>query len=184
MHLKFPFLHWFLIVGAQFRKMKYGPIIVCLFLVSCGGTLSDEQRKKIKEEMALSKIVRVTDAELTEAAFAKGRSIFSGLSTSQNNPLKADSVANASDGKIKIITDEASISNDLEKQVFEAYVGSESVTPQDNVQKIRLPDGTESDSLLYTKPIFGTDNTSKKFIGMWRIWLSRKQLILEMSKRK
>ncbi len=183
MHLKFPFLHWFLIVGAQFRKMKYGPIIVCLFLVSCGGTLSDEQRKKIKEEMALSKIVRVTDAELTEAAFAKGRSIVSGLSTSQNNPVKADSIANASDGRIKMITDEASISNDLEKQVFEAYTGSESAA-QDNVQKVRLPDGTESDSLLYTKPIFGTDNASQKFTGMWRIWLSRKQLILEMSKRK
>jgi len=57
--------------------MKYCILFSALVWISCTGTLSDNQRKKIKEEMTNSEIKKVTESEITEAAFKYGRQIAS-----------------------------------------------------------------------------------------------------------
>ncbi|HEY3429299.1 MAG TPA: hypothetical protein VGK39_01400, partial [Cyclobacteriaceae bacterium] len=54
-------------------------IFLWLIVVACGGSLTDEQRKKMKEAREQQAIVKVTEAEITEAAFAKGRSVIAQL---------------------------------------------------------------------------------------------------------
>jgi hypothetical protein len=184
MRLKFSLMHWFLIVPHQLRSMKYCFLVVGIFLFSCGGTLSEEQRKRMKEQMELHKIRRVTDVEITEAAFAKGRATVAGFQRNQINDAQIDSLETASNGKIHWLTISNPGTTETEKQLLDAYQGSEKSTAQDNVQKLRRSDGTDSDSILYTKPVFSNDGGKEKLDGVWSILLSRKQLILGMPRKK
>jgi hypothetical protein len=183
MHLKFASTHWFLPVPHQLRSMKYCVLLFGILFFSCGGTLSDEQRKRMKEQMELHKIRRVTEVEITEAAFAKGRAAVAGFQQ-YKNAGNFDSLQKVNGGKIHWLTTANPGTTETEKQLFEAYQGSQSSTAQDNIQKIRRNDGTDSDSLLYTKPVFSTANGTEQLDGVWSVWLSRKQLILEMPKKK
>lgn len=151
--------------------------------MSCGGSLSDEQRKKIKEEMAASAIRKVTDAEITEAAFAQGRSIMKSIESLKGDSSKIDSLLQAENGKVKWIVPGTANAIDLEQQLIDAYIAAETGSLQDNVQKIHDTEG-ESDSLLYTKPVVKKQaNGIEKLEGVWNIWLSKKQLILSMDKK-
>lgn len=169
-----------------FRSPNFNPVnmskvfmlLSILFLAACGGSLSDEQRKKIKEDMKQHKIVRVTDAEITAAAFAKGRGVMEGLKSTSNKNLNTDSLEAASHTKITWIAPGAKNALEMEQQLIEAYLESfinGGLT--DNVQRL------ETDSLLYTYPVTekladGSENVK----GMWSIRLSKKDLILSMDK--
>lgn len=162
--------------------MKKLAIILVFFSVACGGSLSDEQRKKMKEQMELHKIKRVTEVEITEAAYREGRKIMKTLSGVESNPAKKDSLIKAYDGRVRWIVPGEGNAIALEQQLVDAYLADASGELTDNIQKIRRPEG-ESDSILYTQPVVtrlpdGTDRLE----GVWNIWLSKKQLILEMDK--
>lgn len=161
--------------------MKWSPIILLLFILSCTGSLTEEQRKAVKEDMERHEIKKVSDAQLTEAAFAKGREITAQLEEAKTDSLKKDSIVTSNVGKIRWLVPGAPNAMDIEQQLIDAYIASASGGAQDNVQKIRRSDGTQSDSLLYSKPVIlkqkdGTDVLS----GVWNIWLSRKELIKAM----
>lgn len=153
-----------------------------LFLMAaCTGSLTEEQRKAVKEDMESHEIRKVTDAELTEAAFYKGREIISKLEHVKDDSVKTDSIVKASEGKIRWLVPGTSNAMEVEQQLIDAYIASASGGPQDNVQKIRGSDGIETDSILYSKPVVvkqkdGTDVLT----GVWNIWLSRKELIRGM----
>lgn len=158
--------------------MKWSFYILPLFMVCCTGSLTEEQRKKVKEDMENHAIRKVTDSELTEAAFAKGRALVAQL---ESDSLKRDSIVQGSAGKIKWMVPGASTANVIEQQLIDAYIEAASGGAQDNVQKIRGKDGVDTDSILYSKPVLikqedGTDVLT----GVWNIWLSRKELIRSM----
>lgn len=163
--------------------MKYWIVITVLVVTGCGGTLSDEQRKKMREQMALHEIRKVSDTEITEAAFASGRKIMQSLQSLGTDSAKIDSFISNSKGKVKWLVPGDKNAVALEQQLIDAYIAAGSGDIQDNVQKIRHAEG-ESDSLLYTKPVVtklpdGTDRLE----GVWNIWLSKKELILSMDKK-
>ncbi len=54
-----------------------------LCLVSCGGSLSDDQRKKLKEGMDTHKVVRVTDSEIVSASLDRGKNHIQGVGEHQ-----------------------------------------------------------------------------------------------------
>jgi hypothetical protein len=126
-------------------------VVILLIASACGGTLSDEQRKKIKEDMAANQIRKVSDAELTEAAFALGRKITAiverrdpGLT---NKSLK-DSLEKNLNIRILNLQPNDTMLVSVEQQIIEAYTsGSGVVELSDNVQRL------SGDTLLYTKPI-------------------------------
>lgn len=148
-----------------------------LVITACGGSLSDEQRKQMREASEQQAIVKVTDAEIMEAAFAKGRSVMSQLKV--NNP-DTSKVATQEVVEIHWLGADKTHGLEIEQQLIDAYLNSLlSGTPlQDNVQKI----GT--DTLLYTNPVVLTRaDSSIEIRGTWNIWIAKKELILAMNKR-
>lgn len=161
-------------------KLRMTLLLALLITAGCGGSLSDEQRKAVRERMEKNKIVRLTEAEITEAAYAKGRSLVQTLDSLVNDTARLETFLSKRPEKIRYITPNASNARALEKQLIDAYLADESRTYQDNVQNVRNTQG-DFDSLLYTRPVTrklsdGTDQLE----GVWNIWLSRKALILDM----
>ena len=160
--------------------MKQLLIIASIILTACGGSLSDEQKRKIKEDMAHHKIVRVTDAEITAGAFAYGRKIMKTISSSSlnKNPIKLDSLGKSYQAKIVWIVPGAKNALAIEQQLIDAYLESLiNGGMQDNVQRLN------SDSLLYTFPVTEKlADGSETVKGMWSIRISKKDLILSMNK--
>lgn len=145
-----------------------------VFLCSCGGSLSDEQRKKIKDDMKQHQIVRISDAEITAAAFENGRAVINVIN--ENNQALSDSLKHYC--TVRWIAPGSKHAREIESQLIEAYLESSiNGGMEDNVQKVG------ADSLLYTKPVTekladGSENVK----GMWCIQFAKKQLILAMKK--
>lgn len=131
--------------------MKFWAFISLILLSSCGGALSDEQRKKLKERMKEDQIVRVTEGELTAASFDYGRAIAAIIEKrdpAMANTALIDSLESAFEVKISAIQPGDSLLLAIESQLIEAYTSSAGqVQIADDVQKI------DNDSILYTKPI-------------------------------
>jgi hypothetical protein len=156
--------------------------ITILTLSACGGSLSDEQRKKIREEIESSKIRRVSEADITEAAFARGRAIVKAIEAFGNDSLRIDSLLAAEKGKVRWIVPGQETAHATEQQLIDAYLSAEAGGQQDNIQKIRTG-AVDSDSLLYSKPVIThLPDGSDRLNGVWNIWLSKKQIILSMDK--
>jgi hypothetical protein len=150
-----------------------------ILVTACGGSMSEEQRKQMREAQKQRAIVKVTDAEITEAAFATGRLVLSGL-PEEATPPQIDSAAVAYGVKINWLVPGAANALKIENQIIDAYINSviNGEPFQDNVQ------GIGTDSLLYTRAVVLTrDDGSVEVKGTWNIWLSKKQLILSMKKK-
>jgi hypothetical protein len=162
--------------------MKKYLIILATLLIACEGKLTDEQRKKMKEQMELHKIKKVTETEITEAAFAKGRSYIKQIESFGQDSSRIGELINETGGRIRwIVPGEGNVLA-LEQQLVDAYLSDMTGGAQDNVQELKH--GTEkTDSILYTKPVIvKLADGSERFEGMWNIWVSKKELILAMDK--
>lgn len=164
-------------------ELRFTTLLALLVAAGCGGSLSDEQRKALREKMEENKIVRVTEGEITEAAYARGRSLVQALDSLANDPAQLQAFLNNRPEKIRYIRPDASNARALEKQLIDAYLADTSGSFQDNVQKVRNASG-DFDSLLYTKPVTTRlPDGSDRLEGVWNIWLPRKMLILNMGKQ-
>ena len=122
-------------------------VVIAILVSSCGGSLSKEQREKIRENMEEGAIKKVSDAELTEAAFAYGRSIVKAVNGKSDEKL-IDSLEKKFRVEIIYMQPGDSMLRSVEKQIIDAYTSGATVPDLgDNVQKMG------SDSILYTKPI-------------------------------
>ena len=151
-------------------------VSISILVCACGGSLTDEQRKKMKEAREQQSIMKVTEGEITEAAFTKGRAVMETLT----QPRQADSVSRLAQVKIHWLEPGKGDGLEIEQQLIDAYVNSVITGGQleDNVQNI----GT--DSVLYTKPVVvNRPDGSIEIKGTWNIWMSKKQLILGMKKK-
>lgn len=148
-------------------------LIAAGLLTQCGGSMSDEQRKQMLEAREQQRIQKISEAEIMDLAFAKGREVLTGLPMQESS--RVDSLGRILGVKIHWLAPGASNGFTIEQQVIEAYINSviEGTPLQDNVQKI----GT--DSLLYTKAVvIMRPDSSVEVKGTWNIWMSKKQLIL------
>ena len=164
-------------------KSKKTVLITLLIAAGCGGSLSDEQRKAVRERMGENKIVRITEAEITEAAYAEGRLLVLILDSLAHDSARLEAFMEKRPETIRYITLNATNARALEKQLIDAYLADESGSYQDNVQKVRNASG-DFDSLLYTKPVVTQlPDGADQLEGVWNIWLSRKALILNMGEQ-
>jgi len=161
--------------------MKYLSLCLLLILFSCGGKLSDEQRKKLKENMENEEIVRLTDAEVTEAAFAYGRKVAKQIemkSSTFSNKRLTDSIAKLYDVKIVTLQNGDSTLMKMEQQLIEAYTSVDGTQLSDNIQRLG------QDSLLYTKPIMRErPDGSQEFVKAIGIHLSKKTVVLSLKEK-
>lgn len=180
----FPILRLERVCNPKRMKTPIG-LFIFLFLVSaCGGSLTDEQRKEMREKMEMNKIVRVTEVEIMEAAFEKGRNTIETLEKLKGDSAKMDSFLRINGGRIRFMKPGQRSARALEQQLMDAYLADESGSRQDNVQKRRNEVG-DFDSLLYTKPVTNKlPDGSAELMGVWNIWLSKKDLVLEAGKLK
>ena len=154
----------------------------CLALISCGGSLSDEQRKAMREKMEINKIVRITEAELTEAAFAEGRKTVRKLDSLTSDSSRLLAYLNERQSSVRFITPDSPDAHMLEKQLIDAYLSDSSGASSDNVQKVRNQGG-DFDTLLYTQPVTKKlGDGREELVGVWNIWISKKELVLEMGR--
>src|SRR5688500_6969847 len=115
---------------------KYWILMVALF-IACDGKLSDEQRKKMKEQMELHKIKKVTETEITEAAFAKGRSYMKQIEGLGQDSTKINKLVRDSGGRIRWVIPGKGNVLALEQQLIDAYLSDMTGGMQDNVQELR-----------------------------------------------
>lgn len=154
--------------------MKAPFIFVLAFsLCACGGSLSDEQRAKIKEAEKLQEIRRVTGAEIMNAAYERGRMITKEL---KSDSMRMDSLAVVNHARIGWIAPGDTSLLKVEAALVDAIIaGLQEGIITDNVQEIG------QDSLLYTWPEVATmPDSSLRYKGTWSIMLSKRYLILSM----
>jgi len=170
----------------NFESMKPRILIVTAFLIGCGGSLSDEQRKRLHEGMDKQKIVKLSDSEIMSASLDQGREVFDVLDKLKFDSSKVDSVARKYNVKIRWITPGANNALEVENQLIEAYVvGAETGSTQDNVQELHGPNSVEFDSLLYSRPVVtpmpdGAVNVE----GVWNIYIAKKNIILSAAQKQ
>ncbi|UII33753.1 hypothetical protein LVD17_07970 [Fulvivirga ulvae] len=143
-----------------------GILLFGLFLtiMSCGGSLSDEQRRALKKEMKTREIKRVSDDQIFEKALEMGRDYAEHLAIDNKDSLsKVNGVA-------ILFADTLSPSLSQEQNdLFEAYLYSPQADLQDNVQKLE-------DTILYSYPAKDTANLQ----GVWFISIPIKKVVLAL----
>lgn len=156
--------------------------VVCLFLVlgillSCGGSLTPEQREKAKRAIEEGKIKRIAPAQLMEEALRKGKQVIKDLGGKDsffNDVKKMDSVAKENEVTIYLLRPGMEGLSKEELSIAEAYQAQGDVADvDDNVQRI------PGDSLLYTQPIgIERPDGSQPFSHAIAVKMSVRKLVL------
>ena len=158
--------------------MKLWALAALLLMASCGGSLSDEQRKKLRDRMKQDEIMHVTEGELTAAAFDYGRSIDSILEKrdpAMVNRNLIDSLESVFKVKISSIQPGDSMLLSIESKLIEAYAAGAGQPIADDVQKIG------KDSIIYTKPIMHErPDGSVEFMRALSIHMPVKSVVLSI----
>ena len=159
--------------------MKSIILIAFIILTACGGTLTDEQRRKAREAIDQGQLKRVTDAEMTEASYALGRALTELIEKKDPllmNRIFLDSLEKAHAVKILSMLPGDSTSRAVESQIIEAYIaGAGQVELNDNIQKL------EKDSILYTKPLLrDRPDGSVEFSKALGIRMAKKEIVLSI----
>lgn len=156
---------------------------LALTAFGCGGSLSDEQRKKLHQGLDEQKIVRLSDSEIVTTSLERGRMIYTAMESRKFNPLAVDSIESKYRVRVKLITPGSSDALEVENQLIEAYiVGAETGSLPDNIQKLGVTDNQEQyDSLVYTRPkVTPLPDGSVKVEGIWNIYQAKKDVVLSI----
>ena len=159
--------------------MRINFIFIIVLLSACGGSLSSDQRKKIRENMEAKSLKKISDVELTEAAFSYARTVTKIIETKNkniDNRKFLDSLEKSYGVQILSMRPTDSLLRKVERQIIEAYTSGANLSGiGDNVQKMG------SDSLLYTKPMVSErPDGSVVFNKALAIRIPKKQVILSI----
>ena len=157
--------------------MKY-LLIACFLFFSCGGKLSDDQRKRLHDGMSTQDIKKISEADLQEAANAFAASIIEDVEKADRflKSPKIDSIGRSRGVRIYSIIPDDSTLREIEKKLVEAYVtGADVGQVSDNLQR------AGDDSLLFTRPVFrNRPDGSQEFSHAIGIKMSKKTIVLSM----
>jgi hypothetical protein len=160
--------------------MKKAYLLVLTIVLGCGGSLSDEQRKKLREGVDNQRLVRLSDSEIVMSSLERGRSIFQRMESGGFAPGAIDSIESEYRVRVKLITPGSDDALEVENQLIEAYVvGAETGSLPDNIQKLGVTNNQDQyDSLVYTKPqVTPLSDGSVKVEGVWNIYLAKKDVV-------
>jgi uncharacterized membrane protein len=172
--------------------VRFLPKLACAFVVfllaACGGSLSEEQRKKLHEGMEDHKITQVSDTEIVTAAMDEGRSVFDALEKSKFDGPVSLRLARERKVKIRFIAPGSGDALEVENQIIQAYiVGAVTGATQDNIQKLRSGTATslqDYDTLLYSRPVVTSQpDGSVNVEGVWNIYVAKRDIVRGLSKK-
>jgi uncharacterized membrane protein len=176
----------------QAALIRFQPIFAGFFmaflLAACGGSLSDEQRKKLHEGMEDHKITQLSDTEIVTAAMDEARSVFDALEKSNFDEPASLRIARERKVKIRFITPGSGDALEVENQIIQAYiVGAVTGATQDNIQKLRSGAATslqDYDTLLYSRPVVTSQpDGSVNVDGVWNIYVAKRDIVRSLSKK-
>lgn len=164
--------------------MKKHVYILFLLLFACQEKTERTQNEAFRTERQNRTIKRLTDSQIVEFAFEKGKEVGENLNRILlekigSNPknfdckntfaIQIDSARFPYIQKASFICDPKTPMNDTEKQIWDAYQYNLNIRAanSENIQKIGKTE------LLYTLPL----QINEQFLGMWSITLSRKELV-------
>ena len=155
----------------------YGVLGVAVFLFSCGGSLTPEQREKVKKAIEEGQIKRIPPAQLTEAAISFGKNI--AVQVNANDPFLndssfIDSLSRANGVLIYLLKPGLAGLSEEEISIAEAYQAQGDIAGVgENIQRLK------DDSLLFTFPI-GNERPdgSRPFSHALAIKMAVKQIVL------
>jgi hypothetical protein len=157
-------------------------LIPVIFLLSCGGKVSDEHRKQMLESMREQKIVKISEAEILSSALEFGKQILIDVERVDDNPAKIDSIALQRGVKVKFVVPGDETAGELEQQLIEAYVTSTVGGAQDIIQPLPSLKGTGYDTLLYSAPfIKKLDSGIDSLVGIWNIYLPKRDVVKQIT---
>jgi hypothetical protein len=151
--------------------------VFLLALFGCGGSLSDEQRRQLREAQEQQAIRKIPEADLLAEAFARGRTLAKLFQDRKPEALPLDSISNANQVVIRWHELDAFDALNIERQLIEAYVVAASTGSAiaDNVQRLG------ADTLLYTMPVTRYRPDSVLEVkGMWSIRMATRNVVLGM----
>jgi hypothetical protein len=138
----------------------------------------------MREKMEENKIIRVTEVEITEAAFAEGRALVHKLDSLGSDSAEVERFIKDQNAEISFLVPGETSGHLLEQQLIDAYLADPTGSFQDNVQKVRNAQG-DFDTLLYTKPLTKRrSDGSDELIGVWNIRLPKKELVRAIGRTK
>lgn len=145
---------------------NYSAIIYISFLcVACGGGLSDDQRKALKEEMESREIKKIPEEDIVDATFEKGRKLLNAYQAG------VDSALQNIGAEARLLRDTDSTASKKEWELLEAYKYSmtNGAQPTENVQR-------DGEMMVYTMPAIEND----MFVGIYVVRIPRKEIVLEL----
>ena len=156
---------------------RYAALLFLMLEISCQGKLTEEQKAEMRKEMRAHAIRKMTEAEITEAAFALGRTISHQIDTSQlslSDSLEIDNIEHVHQVIIRPLRTGDSLLREIERQIIDAYTSPGEVAVwADNVQKI------SADTLLYTRPMVREHPDGSVMLDyVLGIRMARRQVIL------
>lgn len=158
--------------------MRFLFLLLVLIIISCQGRLTEEQKKELKEGMDANQIVKISDAEIVEAAFQYGRDLAEQVRALPSlNDKRLVNLQDEFQVKIYSLATGDSLLLQIEQELIEAYTSARNIDLSDNIQKIG------KDSLLYTMPIMDTlADGSLEFKYALGIRMPKKRVIQSIKK--
>lgn len=145
--------------------MKTYIAVICIACLSfaCGGGLSDDQRKALKNELEQREIKKIPEEDIVEATFKQGRKFLTYYQAG------ADSLLREIDARILKKND--STASEVEWNLLEAYKYSmtQGAQPSENVQR-------DGEVMVYTMPLIEND----MFVGIYVIRIPRRTIVQEL----
>lgn len=169
----------------QFNYTYFWLCALTLFF-SCGGSLSDEQRKKFKEGMEQQKIVKVSDAKIMTTAMERGQAISKALQQVQFRKAGIDSIEQHYKVNIRWVVPGTTNALAIEQELIDAYInGLVTGATHDNLQKLwTTPQKNEYDSLVYTQPkLTKRADGVEALEGIWNVYMAKKDVVLSFAKQ-
>lgn len=157
--------------------MKYLLPLFFLFIAGCQGSLTQEQKREMRDGMKANEIIKISEAEIIEAAFQYGRTISDEVLQNPELGNQRYIVMLQEKYHVKIfpLAQGDSLLMEIEKQLIDAYTSATNIDLTDNIQKIG------KDSLLYTLPIMDTlKDGSFNFKYALGIRMPKKDIILSI----
>jgi len=154
-----------------------------LSFVSCNLKTSDKiDAEAVNQEIKARKIKRLTDAQIVQSAFERGKDIASHLIPVLEKDTAICQFSNFSlvpevkqkfISKIEMVCETKSDFKEKEKQVWEAYQYNfkEGLAVEENIQKI------DDKEILYSYPFFYPNDNGEDCLAMLRLLLSKREVI-------
>jgi len=147
-------------------------ILLGLFLLSCGGSLTEEQREALKEEKNAKEIKKISEDEIYQKALLTGKEIMQKM----DEGMLLGDIENQYKVQILRVNDSTPGLEKKETELWEVYKNNDwsNAPAEDNVQK------NGPDNLIYTSPVLGEEGDSLYLSGLWMVRMKRKEVVLAL----